>query len=251
MLSVMVALHPVGSGNCGVGAHCTRMAALALLLLAVAGCPTPIPSCEYWRTYVPSIIVSHRENAHNETVVIGRLTLDRPTRSDQIAITLSRLDGDTVVATRELSLPSDGRFHWELERGTYVIARLILFSNYSDGQYQRVASFYPHLRFEAKGTRYIGHALAITDPTLDDILPAYMFVPGTPRQGRLGVRGVEIADALAAERARNQHPTALDQADLETVLMYPKPVEVYKVRTKDHCSRWKYWRLCVLPSTCT
>jgi hypothetical protein len=124
MLSVMAALHPVGSGNCGVGARCTRIAALALLLLAVAGCPTPIPTCEYWRTYVPSIIVSHRDDAHNETVVIGRLTLDRPTGSDQRAIALSRLDGDTVVATRELLLASDGRFHWELEPGTYVIARL-------------------------------------------------------------------------------------------------------------------------------
>ncbi|MGH6893165.1 MAG: hypothetical protein ACREEP_12980 [Dongiaceae bacterium] len=222
-----------------------------MLILAVGGCPAPIPACVDTRTYVPSIVVADPGRSSRSAIVIGRVMLDRPVGRDLMAITLSRLDGDTVVATIDLALAPDGRFYWGLEPDTYVISRIDLLSDYAKGQYGTKRSFYPHLRFEAKGVRYIGQAMAITDSSLDDVLPAYLFAPGTPRQGTLGVRTIVISDDLQRERSRSPRPAAIERPDVKTVLMHQKPVDVYRVRTKTDCSRWKYWRLCFGPLACT
>lgn len=227
------------------GPHVGRAALVAMLAVALGGCPTPIPGYDAKRDYLPSIAV-REPGAEAESLVIGRLLLEG-SGSNPVSIELARLDDDTVVARRDLPLAPDGRFTWGLDRGTYVIARVDRFSDYAKGQYQVKASFYPHLRFEAKGTRYVGQARAVLDPSKDDIL----FAMGAQRQEKLGVRSLVVSDELARERNEPSASAALKDARIETLLMYPKPVEVYPVRTKEGCTRWKYWRLCFLPWVCT
>jgi hypothetical protein len=225
-----------------------RIALPALLLVALGGCPTPIPTCDDWRHYLPGIAIAE-PGQRAESLVIGRLLLEG-NGGNPVRIELSKLDGDTVVARTGLALAPDGRFAWGLARGTYVIARVDRFSDYEKGEYRIKASFHPHLRFEAKGTRYVGQAVAVLDPKLDDLLPAALFGPDTPRQGRLGVRSVTVSDALADELSRPSAPAALRSPGLETALMHAKPVAVYPVDTSQSCSRWQYLHWCIPFAIC-
>jgi hypothetical protein len=229
--------------------HPRRIALALILVTMLGGCPTPIPGCDDTRTYLPSILVAESRQAA-EAVVIGRLIFSNSS-ADPVLLELSRLDDDTIVARTSLPLASDGWFMWGLDRGTYVISRVDRFSDYAKGEYQVKASFYPHLRFEATGIRYVGQVLVVLDPDLNDILPAALFAPGTPRQGKLGVRSTIVSDELQNERDDLLAPDALRNPALDVALMHAKPVEVYRVRTKQSCSRWKYWRLCLSPFACS
>lgn len=233
----MIGLSGSGDGASG------RLALLVFLCLLVAGCPAPIPHCTERRTYLPGIVIGNPDDATvgKAATVIGSIALDPPIAKSLVSIRLVRLDGDVIVAATEADLPPDGRISWTLAPGRYAISGMQVMSDYADGSYRTHRLLSPHLRFEAQGAGYIGHARIVTDPG-EGPMPAHLFPAGAARQWILGIR--EIAITADPRLAPSSPPAALARADLRRNPMRWHPVEAYATRPKDACAKWSYVAWC-------
>lgn len=176
-------------------ALCTGLA--SALLLALTGCPAPIPTCEKWDYAKPSVGATKLMPVDTKleagrALVFGRIEVRGTTRDGLLFVRLVRLDpvpfgNDQPYAEQTLRLDPDGRFQWLLPEADYVIQPVYYHYDYDRSSYKNKATM--HLSFEFSAAHdsspiYVGNTIiAVTadfDPRaveinneLADELPRY------------------------------------------------------------------------------